>query len=205
MTKANILSITENIKTLKEGLNSEEKIFETVVNLEKIYKRYKLIIWTLVVAVVAYFIISAVNASVEETRVATANSAYAKLLENKDDATAKTMLKENSPALYDLYTFHEAMTHADIDGLKALRDSKTFAISDMASYQYAMLSGDNKALMNYINNGGIYYKDIALLNAASTLLKQSKIKEAKALLDRIQQDSAFYDQAQTLKHYGVAK
>jgi hypothetical protein len=195
----------ENIGAIKEGLSSEEKFFETVVNLEKIYKKYKFIIWAAGVALVAYFVISAVNSAAEEERIATANSAYATLLEKKGDESAEKTLKAQSPALYDLYRFRTAMINSDLDALKDLRNSKAFGIADMAKYQYAMLSDNSDALLAYINEGGVYYRDIALLNAASTYMKQSKISEAKALLEQVKEGSAFFEQAQTLMHFGVTK
>lgn len=199
------LSIKENVEAIKDGLSSEEKIFATVVNLEKYYKKYKLIIWATVIAVVAYFIVSAVNASNEEERIEKANIAFTTLSQKGDNPEVLAVLKKNSKALYDLYRFHEAMKHADVQTLKSLRSSKAFAIADMAKYQYAMLSGDNKALLNYINGGAIYFKDIAILNAASTYIKQSKIKEAKKLLNKIDARSPFFEQAEMLMHFGITK
>ena len=199
------MSIKENMQAVKEGLNSEEKFFETVVNVEKYYKKYKLLVWASVIAVVAYFILSAVTASQEETRIKSANEAYSILVNKADDKDALAALKASSPALYDLHKFHEAMKSSDVQTLKALRDSKAFGIADMSKYQYAMLSGDNQALLDYIKGGAIYFKDIALLNAASTYIKQTKLSEAKELLQKIDAQSPFYEQAQTLMHFGIAK
>lgn len=195
----------ENVKTIKDGLNSEEKLFETVVNIEKYYKKYKLIIWAMVIALVAYFIVSAVNASNEEDRIKEANRAFVILSKDAHDAKALTLLEKNSKALYDLHRFHEAMKSADVQTLKSLRSSKAFAIADMAKYQYAMLSGDNKALLKYINGGAIYFKDIAILNAASTYIKQSKLADAKKLLNKIDARSPFFEQAEMLMHFGITK
>lgn len=193
------------MQAVKEGLNSEEKLFETVVNVEKYYKKYKFLVWASVIAVIAYFVISAVTASQEETRIQNANEAFTKLTQKADDKNALAALKSSSSALYDLHRFHEAMKASDVQVLKTLRDSKSFGIADMSKYQYAMLSGDQKALLAYINGGAIYFKDIAILNAASSYIKQTKLTQAQELLQKIDSKSPFYEQAQTLMHFGIAK
>ena len=199
------MSIKENVGAIKDGLNSEEKLFETVVIVEKFYKKYKLIIWAVAVAVIAYFVISSVNASNEEDRIKQANAAFTVLSEKAHDAKALEALEASSPALYDLHRFREAMKTSDVETLKSLRKSKAFGIADMAKYQYAMLSGDNKALVDYIDGGAVYFKDIAILNAAANYIKQSKLKKAKKLLNKIDSRSPFFEQANTLMHFGITK
>lgn len=199
------MSIKENVEAIKDGLNSEEKLFETVVNLEKYYKKYKLIIWAVAAAVIAYFIMSTINASNEEDRIKEANSAFAILNEKAHDEKALDSLKSSSPALFDLHRFREAMKTSDVATLKSLRKSKAFGIADMSKYQYAMLSGDNKALVEYIDGGAVYFKDIAILNAAANYIKQSELKKAKKLLNKIDSRSPFFEQANTLMHFGITK
>jgi hypothetical protein len=199
------LSIKENVQAIKEGLSGEEKIFETAVNLEKYYNKYKLYIWGVLIAVIAYIIVSAVNASNEEERIAKANAAFSTLMAKSDDAKALKALKQSSPNLYDLHRFREAMKASDVKTLKELRNSKAFGIADMATYQYAVLSDDHEALEDYVNDGAIYFKDIAILNVASTYIKQTKLKKAKKLLAQIDAQSPFYEQAQMLMHFGIAK
>ena len=199
------MSIKDNIGAIKEGLNSEEKIFETVVNLEKYYKKYKLIIWTVVVALVAYFVMSTINASNEEDRIKEANRAFMVLSKDAHNKSALADLQKSSSALYDLHRFHEAMKNSDVETLKDLRKSKAFGIADMSKYQYAMLSGDHKALVKYIDGGAIYFKDIAILNASSTYIKQAKLSDAKKLLNKIDERSPFFEQAKALMHFGITK
>lgn len=203
--KDTALSIKENVEAIKDGLNSEEKLFETVVIVEKFYKKYKLIIWAVAAATIAYFIISSINALSEEDRIKQANAAFTVLSENAHDEKALKTLKSNSKALYDLHRFQEAMKTSDVATLKSLRKSKAFAIADMSKYQYAMLSGDSKALVDYIDGGAVYFKDIAILNAAANYIKQSNLKAAKKLLSQIDSRSPFFEQASTLMHFGITK
>ncbi len=199
------MSIKENVKAIKDELSHEEKLFQGTVQLEYFYKKYKMIIWAVVIAVAGYFITSSVVDSQNASRIERANVAFNKLLADADDAQALKTLQSDSKPLYDLYRFQKAIKESDIELLKELRDSKAFGISDMAKYQYAMLSGDQKALKKYIDKDGLYFKDIAILNSAATLLKQSKIKEAHKMLDQIDPQSPFANHAKLLRHYGNAK
>ncbi len=199
------MSIKENVKSIKEGLNSEEKLFATAVNFEKYYKKYKFIIWGVVAAVIAYFVVSSINASSEKERIAKANAAFSALMANSDDTQALETLKQNSSSLYDLHRFREAMNASDVKTLKELRDSKAFGIADMSKYQYAILSGDQVALEDYVNDKPIYFKDIAILNVAANYIKQSRLGDAKKMLVQVDAQSPFYEQARILMHFGVVK
>lgn len=197
------MSIKENVNAIKQELNNEEKFFEKVIRLEYFYKKYKLYIWSFVVVVVGFFITTSILDAAKTARIKEANKAFNIVLENPNDQAALSLLKEKSKPLYELYLFQKAANESDIKTLKTLTDSKIFAIADMARYDYALLSEDQKALEHYAKKG-IYFKDIAILKVATTLLKQSKIKKAHQLLGAISQESPFYEQAQLLRHYGVA-
>lgn len=198
------MSLKENVSAIKEELSSEEKFFEKMVNFEYFYKKYKVTIWIVIIAIVAYFGTSTTLGMMEESRVESANNAYQTLQEDPNNKEALAALKAKSNKLYDLFQYTQAVEHADLELFKTLSSSKTYMIADMAKYNYAVLSGDDKALKAYVNSG-VYFKDIAIINYAAGLIKQDKVKEAKNLLSRIAENSPLYQQAQMLGHYGITQ
>lgn len=198
------MSLKENVTAIKDELSSEEKFFEKMVNFEYLYKKYRFIIWATVIVVLGYFITTAVLSMQEKNRVEEANSAYTVLVKNPKDVKALATLKAKSTPLYDLYMYNQAVKTSDLEGFKALKNSKTYMVADMARYNYAVLSDNFEALKAYANDGK-QFKDIAIMNVASTLMKQDKIEEAKGFLEQISETSPFYQQAQLLGHYGIAK
>lgn len=196
------MSIKENVDAIKSGLNSEEKLFENVVRFEYLYKKYKMVIWGVVGAVVLWIAASWIMNIQNEHRIETANSMFNKLIIEGEDAATLEMLKEQSRSLYELYTFQKAIQESDIQTLELLVNAKALGIADMARYTLATLSGDGKKLQAYAKEG-VYFQDIARLQLASSYLKQSEFKKAHALLESISKESPFYMQAQALKHFGI--
>lgn len=196
------MSIKENVSAIKQELNSEEKFFEKVIHLEYFYKKYKLYIWTALVIVVGFFVTVSILDAAKTARIQEANKAFNALMKDGEDKNALSLLKDKSKPLYELYLFQKAAKESDVKMLNTLTHAKAFAIADLAQYDYAILSDDQKALEAYTQKG-IYYKDMAMLKVATTLLKQSKFKKAHTLLSAIKQGSPFYEQAKLLSHYGI--
>lgn len=199
------MSLKENVSAVKEQLSSEEKFFEKLINLEYFYKKFKVYIWAAVFVVVAYVGYVIISSYVEQNRIDDANKAYNMLQENPGNQEARTKLQQNSPALYDLFLYSQAVQNSDSKLFEQLKTSKHFAIADMAQYNYAMLNDDKQALNDYIDSNGIYFKDLAILQQAVALVKEDKISQAHDLLQGIGQNSVFYPQAEVLLHYGIAK
>lgn len=199
------MSIKEDVNAIKDELNSEEKFFEKIIKLEFLYKKYRYAIIGGLIALIVYFVATAVIDARNDSRIFDANKAFAALIEEGDSPEQRKLLEKSSRSLYDLYRYQKAVQDADLSALEALKKSKAFGIADMAKYEHAVLSNDGKALQKYIDKKGLYFRDMALLKKASTLLKQSKIKKAHALLAQIDQRSPLFEQAQLLSHYGITK
>ncbi|KIM10519.1 MAG: hypothetical protein KU37_09430 [Sulfuricurvum sp. PC08-66] len=199
------MSIKENVTVIKDELTQEEKFFEKMVNFEYFYKKYRIYIWGLFVAVIAYFSVAYSMEYIEANRIQEANSAYRVLLENPEDSSAQATLASKSQALYDLYLFNQAVKKSDVALFEKLKASTTYAIADMAKYNHAMLSNDTQALKAYIDGNGLFFNDIVRIHLATQMLQAQDISAAHQMLSGIGEKSPFYAQAQLLMHYGIAK
>lgn len=197
------MSLKENIDMVKDELNSEEKMFEKAVVIEKFLKKYKLqliaafiIITVAVIGNIAY----EVN---KEGRIVDANKALATLLKDSNSATAKQDLEVLSPELYTLWNYSQAIADQDVKALEALKSSHNSIIADVATYEAASISQDAKALQKYASDESAIYKDLARIQRAIILIKTDKIEKAHQELQKIATESPLQKVASALLHYGV--
>jgi hypothetical protein len=196
------LSLKENMEMVKEELNSEEKFFENAVKAERVWKKYKTIIIGGLVAVVAVVAISAINDAQVESAAQEANVAYIKLLKGPD-AAAQKELESLNPKLAMALKFSQAVSTGDVKALEVLKSSDDAIISDLATYELAALSSDNKHVQNYASKQNAIYKDLAIVESALLLMKKDETTRAQQKLSLIAQDSPLYKVAKSLMHYGV--
>ena len=78
--------------------------------------------------------------------------------------------------------------------------SKALLVSDLATYE---LANNAKLLNDYALKQNSIYRDLASVQSAILLIKDSKIDEAQTKLLKITEDSSLYKIAQALLHYGV--
>ena len=186
------MSIQDDVKYVKSELSSDEKILESAFKLEELYKKYKLLIWGTVAAVVLFFVGSTAMESIRDARLADANNAFLTLQKNPDDTSALNTLKEKNPALFELFTFAQAAKKQDAAALKTLASSKNEVIADSSRYVTATL--EKKEVESKL------YKEMADLDAAYLALKAGNITHAKEKLELIDERSAVAPIATLLKH-----
>ena len=197
------MSIKENIQTLKDELNSEEKLFESALRTERFVKKYQK---PLIGSVVSLLLIvggAIVYQAYDNARVESSNAALNTLLANPIDKSALNILEDNNTKLFELYTFSKAIRENDIKSLELLQKSQSPEIADMATYETAVLKVDHTALENYTKKQGGIYQDMALLETAVMLMQKGDTKSAQNQLALIKEDSAMFQTAQMLSHYGV--
>lgn len=197
------MSIKENIQTLKDELNSEEKLFESALRTERFVKKYQK---PLMVSVISLLLIAGgviAYQAYENARIENSNVALNVLLSNPSDKSALNTLENNNDKLYELYTLFKAAKESDIKALELLQKSQSPEIADMATYETAVLRADYTALENYTKKQGGMYQDLALLETAVMLIQKGDIKSAQNQLALIKEDSTMYPAAQMLSHYGV--
>jgi len=181
-----------NIADVKRELSGDEKVLESAFKLETLYKKYKFIIWTVVIGLILFFVGRNVMQSMHEAELSAANQAFLTLQSKSDDADALKVLKEKNPKLYELYAYAQASKNKDTKTLANLAKSKNNVVSDMSTYTEKVLADkrtDSKL-----------YKEMSIIEDAYLSIKSGDIKRAKAKLDLISQDSALSMLASLLKH-----
>ncbi len=197
------MSLKDNIKAVKDELNSEEKFFEKAVLTERFVKRYKKPLISIVVLIVAILIGMMIKEYLDKSKIESVNSAFTKLQTNADDTEALKILEQNSPALADAFKLHRAVDSGDIEALKKLKSSTDSVVADLASYTVAASTQDAKQLSSYANKSDAIYRDFAILDEAVILLKNNEISKAHMRLRLISEESILYESATALMHYGV--
>jgi len=181
-----------NIADVKRELSGDEKVLESAFKLETLYKKYKVIIWAVVIGLVLFFVGRAVMQSMHEAKLEEANNAYLSLQKNPEDATALATLKAKNPALFTLFSYAQANKKQDSKVLASLATSSDTVIADASAYAAAVLEKNPK--------DSVLYKELAILEEAYVALKSGDTKSAKEKLALIDERSQLYTVASLLKH-----
>jgi len=183
------------IDDVKKELSSDEQMLASAFKAEKLYKKHKIKIFVVVGVVIAYFAGTTIMDKIAENKRETANAALLSLEKNTKDSKALESLKTNNIALYELFSYQEAIKNSDTATLKSLSSSKNEIIADLASYHLAVIEGrpsDSKF------NG-----DISKVYNASLLIKEGKVTEAQEELELIPEESPIHNISKMIKHYGI--
>ena len=186
------MSLKDDVNFVKKELSGDEKVLESAFKLETMYKKHKLKIWALLIALVISFGGRAAMESIRESKLATANEAFLALKIKADDTQALTILKENNPALFELFSYAQAVKKQDIKTLEALSKSKNTVIADASGYTASVL---NKKPVD-----SVLYKEMALFEEAYLAIQSADTKTAKAKLEEIDGRSPLAVLTEFLKH-----
>ncbi|WP_294916330.1 hypothetical protein [Sulfuricurvum sp. PD_MW2] len=197
------MSLKENMEAVREELSSEEKFFESAIRTERFVKKYQK---PLIAVVVASLL--AVGGAIgyqayTDAKLQSSNKAFNLLLANPADAQAEQTLKNDNPALYDVWKLSRGISQNDVTILEGLKNSTTFGVGDIATYESAAIKGDAQALEGYTKKQGALYKDLALIELAVKSIEKGDVKTANEKLALIPEDSPLYQVASSLQHYGV--
>ncbi len=186
------MSIQDDVKYVEKSLSGDEKVLESVFKIEEFYKKYKFVVWGTVAALILFFAGKVAMEAMHEAKLADANKAFLTLQSKADDTQALQTLKEKNPALFELFTYSQAVKNKDVNALNALAGSSNAVIADSSKYVAATL--ENKS------SDSTLYKEMALLDAAYLAIKAGDIKGAKAKLELIDERSSLGMLASLLKH-----
>jgi len=186
------VSIKDDVNYVKTELSGDEKVLESAFKLETFYKKYKSIIWGSAIALVLYFAVTSGMEALRASKLAAANQALLTLQQNPDDADTLTVLKENNPALYEVYTFSVAAKKQDIKGIGALKSSKNGILADMSRYTEGAII--KKPVDSKL------YVELSYLEEAYVALQAGDTKKAKAKLEMIDPRSQLASIAKLLEH-----
>ncbi len=189
------MKISETINEAKKELTNDEQMLASAFKLEKLYKKHKIKLYSVLTIATLYLAGTAVTDVMEQNRLETANSAYLTLEKEPTNKEALEELKSNNPALFSLYTYKKAIENSDKESLRELTSNKNSIISDISSYHLALLDG--KKVESEL------YSGIAHIDNASSYIKEGKIDDAKDELDSINEDSPVYNISKIIKHYTI--
>jgi len=189
------LSITETINEAKKELTNDEHMLASAFKLEKLYKKHKLKLFTVIAIALLYFGGTAIMNSIKEHKLVAANNAYLSLIKDANNTAALTELQTNNPALFELYNYQKAIKNSDTATLKTLSTSQNDIIADISAYHLAVLDG--KASQSEL------YNDVSHVNNAYLFIKENKITQAKEELELIPEESPVHHIAQMIKHYTI--
>ena len=181
-----------NIVDIKKELSGDEKVLESAFKLETLYKKYKFIIWAVIIGLFIFFSGRAVMHTMNEAELAEANNAFLILQKNADDSSALVTLKEKNTELFELFTFAKASKDRDKETLTTLKNSKNEIIADISTYISNVL--ENK------KSDSTLYREMAILEGAYMAIKSGNVKEAKSKLELIDEKSPLYRLASLLAH-----
>lgn len=186
------MNIADATKGIKKELSGDEKVLESAFKLETYYKKYKFLIWAVLIGLIVFFVGRTVMQSMNEAKLAEANKAFLTLQTKTDDTQALSILKEKNPALYELFSFAQASKNRDTKTLAGLASSSNTVIADASAYAAATLEKKN--------SDSKLYREMALLQEAYLAIKAGNTKSAKEKLELIDERSPLSMLASLLKH-----
>ena len=192
------MSIKDDVNYIKNELSSEEKFLESFVKTERFFKKYKKLIFGLIILAIVGSVVFLVKTKLDEKNLYEANIALSNFLENGNQ-NSLNQLKEKNRDLYEIALYLDAKNefkNADIN-LKYLKE--------LLDFQVALLNSNQSELDLVSKKADFLLKDYAVFNQALILVNNQKYAEAREILGKISQDSRAFELATLLKHYLVTK
>ena len=192
------MSIKDDVNYIKNELSSEEKFLESFVKTERFFKKYKKLIFGLIILAIVGSVVFLVKTKLDEKNLYEANIALSNFLENGNQ-NSLNQLKEKNRDLYEIALYLDAKNefkNADIN-LKYLKE--------LLDFEVALLNSNQSELDLVSKKADFLLKDYAIFNQALILVNNQKYAEAREILGKISQDSRAFELATLLKHYLVTK
>ncbi|MDD5405572.1 MAG: hypothetical protein PHE73_01365 [Sulfurovaceae bacterium] len=190
------MSIKENAKYVKNELSSDEKLLESVLKFESLYKKHKVKVWAILAAIALFFVSVAASQAWKDHKNEKANEALMKLAADPNDKVALAELEKNNQPLYELYSYQIASQKNDNKQLQELSKSNNQMIADLSGYAVGSLTNKPK--------DSVYYQDLATIEKAYEAISKKDFVKAKELLDTIDEKSPMYSVAKLYKHYTIS-
>jgi len=191
------MSLKENVDYIKQEISTEEQFFESFFKVEKIYKKYKLLIIGTVVAVLVYFIGSSINDYMKEQNTIAANNAYNKLIKNPKDKESIKILEDKNKQLLEIIMYKNSKDFT-------LQNDVVF-LDQIAKFNKAIKNNDIKVLNELILDSSFVLRDYAIFNKALIQANNGEFSKAKKTVNTIKNDSAVTTLSNLLKHYLLTK
>lgn len=189
------MSLKENIDYMKTELTAQEQFLENFVKAEKIFKKYKILIFGALVGVILLVIAMFSYDYMEEQNKIKANLAFNEFLADTNNQQALDKLKANNKNLYEIAMHIKDENH--------IPDVAIF--KEIAMFQNAVKSGDTKTIDTLLSNNNFLFKDYAVVIKALQAIKADDYKSAQETIKMLPKDSMSSDLASLLEHYIATK
>lgn len=187
------MGLKDNLKAVKNELNTEEQFIENFIKGERFIRKYKFHISAVVIILVAWFAGNFIISKINDYKTKEANEIYANLIQDPSNKNLLEQLKNKNTNLYTIFLLKENIN--DLNNTAFQNELKQI-------YNNAQT---NTLLKNIIalslGDKSIFLKNYDKLLEAYKLLEQNKIEEANVLLSQIKENSSLNQIAKNLKHY----
>ncbi|EOH5419261.1 hypothetical protein ACNGSC_04800 [Campylobacter jejuni] len=187
------MGLKDNLKAVKNELNTEEQFIENFIKGERFIRKYKFYISAVVIILVAWFAGNFIISKINNYKTKEANEIYANLIQDPSNKNLLEQLKNKNTNLYTIFLLKENIN--DLNNTAFQNELKQI-------YNNAQT---NTLLKNIIalslGDKSIFLKNYDKLLEAYNLLEQNKIEEANVLLSQIKENSSLNQIAKNLKHY----
>lgn len=187
------MGLKDNLKAVKNELNTEEQFIENFIKGERFIRKYKFYISAVVIILVAWFAGNFIISKINDYKTKEANEIYANLIQDPSNKNLLEQLKNKNTNLYAIFLLKENIN--DFNNTTLQNELKQI-------YNNAQT---NTLLKNIIalslGDKSIFLKNYDKLLEAYKLLEQNKIEEANVLLSQIKENSSLNQIAKDLKHY----
>jgi predicted negative regulator of RcsB-dependent stress response len=191
--------------SIKESLINQEKFLIGFVQAEKIYKKHKIKIILIVIALIGSVIGYKVNSNINENNLIESNKAYSILLKNPNDKKSLDILKNKNEKLYNLYQVNVAIKNNNVKKLISLKANIDDNFKNIIDYKIASIKKDTKLLESYSLKQNSSLKEFAVLQLVYKLIEEKKYQDAKDKLVNISTTSKLNQYAQILNHFLITK
>jgi hypothetical protein len=191
------MSLKDNVDYIKQEISNEEKFFESFFKIEKLWKKNKLFIIVIIIAVIGYFAFNSISTYLKNENDIKANKAYNILLENPQDANNLQILQEKNKILLDVIKYK---TNSD----KNVEVNVQY-LKEISKFNHAIKTNDIQLLDELIVNSEFLLRDYALFNKALIQTNNKAYDKAKKTLELIPQTSNVKAISSLLQHYLLTK
>ncbi|AHW91442.1 hypothetical protein ABT242_001839 [Campylobacter jejuni] len=187
------MGLKDNLKAVKNELNTEEQFIENFIKGERFIRKYKFYISAVVIILVAWFAGNFIISKINDYKTKEANEIYANLIQDPSNKNLLEQLKNKNTNLYAIFLLKEN-----------INDFNNTALQNELKQIYSNTQ-TNTLLKNIIalslGDKSIFLKNYDKLLEAYKFLEQNKIEEANVLLSQIKENSSLNQIAKNLKHY----
>ncbi|EAK7178927.1 hypothetical protein E8P48_02910 [Campylobacter jejuni] len=187
------MGLKDNLKAVKNELNTEEQFIENFIKGERFIRKYKFYISAVVIILVAWFAGNFIISKINDYKTKEANEIYVNLIQDPSNKNLLEQLKNKNTNLYAIFLLKEN-----------INDFNNTALQNELKQIYNNAQ-TNTLLKNIIalslRDKSIFLKNYDKLLEAYKLLEQNKIEEANVLLSQIKENSSLNQIAKNLKHY----